>query len=54
MPRRSLLSSITVPTYSFGTMIEARMYGSSTSSSSAGISDGLCTSRQSPFRSSTR
>ena len=29
-PRRSLFSSITVPTYSFGTMIEARMYGSST------------------------
>src|SRR5438105_6784554 len=31
-PRRSLFSSITVPTNSFGTMIEALMYGSSTSS----------------------
>ena len=30
-PRRSLFSSITAPTYSFGTMIDALMYGSSTS-----------------------
>ena len=43
-PRRSLHSSITVPTYSFGTMIEALMYGSSTSSIASGMSDGVCTS----------
>ena len=35
-----------MPTNSFGTITDALMYGSSTSSSSAGISDGLCTSRQ--------
>ena len=35
VPRRSLLSSITAPTYSFGTMIDASTYGSSTSSISA-------------------
>ena len=40
---------MTAPTYSFGTMIDALMYGSSTSSSSSGISDGVCTSTQSPF-----
>ena len=43
-PRRSLFSSITAPTYSFGTMIDALMYGSSTASTSRGISAGLCTS----------
>ena len=48
-PRRSLLSSITAPTYSFGTMIDALMYGSSTSSTSRGISAGLCTSTHSPL-----
>ena len=32
LPRRSLQSSITAPTYSLGTMTEALMYGSSTSS----------------------
>ena len=47
-PRRSLFSSITAPTYSFGTMIDALMYGSSTRSSSRGISAGLCTSTHSP------
>ena len=47
-PRRSLLSSITAPTCSFGTMIDALTYGSSTSSTSRGISDGLCTSTSSP------
>ena len=50
MPRRSLFSSITAPTYSFGTMIDAFTYGSSTSSTSAGNSAGLCTSSHSvPF-----
>ncbi len=44
---------MTVPTYSFGTMIEARMYGSSTVSSSRGISAGLCTSTTSPVGVST-
>jgi hypothetical protein len=39
-----LFSSITAPTPSFGTMIDAFTYGSSTSSTSRGISDGLCTS----------
>ena len=34
-PRRSLFSSITAPTSSFGTMIDARTYGSSTSSTLA-------------------
>ncbi len=48
LPRRSLFSSITAPTPSFGTMIEARTYGSSTCSISRGISDGLCTSTSSP------
>ena len=48
LPRRSLQSSITAPTYSFGTMTDALMYGSSTSSTSSGISAGLCTSIQSP------
>ena len=47
-PRRSLQSSITAPTYSFGTMTDALMYGSSTDSISFGISAGLCTSSQSP------
>ena len=46
-PRRSLFSSITAPTNSFGTMIEARMYGSSTSSNASGRSDGVCTSTHS-------
>ena len=55
LPRRSLQSSITAPTYSFGTMTEALMYGSSTSSISSGMSDGLCTSTQSaPGRGRTR
>ena len=40
-------SSITAPTYSFGTMIEALMYGSSTSSNASGRSDGVCTSTHS-------
>ena len=53
-PRRSLFSSITVPTNSFGTMIEARMYGSSTSSYSFGMSEGVCTSTQSPCGGLTR
>ena len=35
LPRRSLQSSITAPTYSFGTITEALMYGSSTSSISS-------------------
>ena len=39
---------MTGPTYSFGTMIDALMYGSSTTSSSRGISAGLCTSTHSP------
>ena len=46
VPRRSLFSSITAPTYSFGTMIDALTYGSSTSSNSRGKSAGLCTSSQ--------
>ena len=46
VPRRSLQSSITAPTYSFGTMIDARTNGSSTSSTSRGNSAGLCTSSQ--------
>ena len=49
LPRRSLFSSITAPTNSFGTMIEALMYGSSTSSNASGRSDGVCTSIHSPF-----
>src|SRR3989442_310767 len=49
-PRRSLQSSITAPTYSFGTITVALMYGSSTRSSSRGISAGLCTSTSSPVR----
>ena len=53
-PRRSLFSSITAPTYSFGTMIDALMYGSSTSSNASGMSDGVCTSIQSPFIGCTR
>ena len=53
-PRRSLFSSITAPTCSFGTMIDAFTYGSSTSSSSRGISDGLCTSTCSPVLVVTR
>ena len=47
-PRRSLQSSITWPTPSFGTTIDARTYGSSTRSRSGGISAGLCTSTTSP------
>ena len=47
-PRRSLQSSITAPTYSFGTITDDLMYGSSTDSISFGISAGLCTSSQSP------
>ena len=43
-PRRSLQSSITAPTYSLGTMTDALMYGSSTSSNASGMSDGVCTS----------
>ena len=54
VPRRSLQSSITAPTYSFGTMIDALMYGSSTRSSSRGISAGLCTSTIWPLFVSTR
>ncbi len=49
-PRRSVASSITGPTKSFGTITDARMYGSSTSSTSLGISAGLCTSTTSPVR----
>ena len=48
LPRRSLQSSITAPTYSFGTITEALMYGSSTASISFGMSAGLCTSIHSP------
>ena len=47
LPRRSLQSSITAPTYSFGTITDALMYGSSTSSIATGMSDGLWTSTQS-------
>ena len=54
LPRRSLQSSITAPTYSFGTITDALMYGSSAASISAGMSAGLCTSTQPPFRSWTR
>ena len=54
-PRRSLHSSITVPTYSFGTITDALMYGSSTSSNASGMSDGVCTSIQfGLFRPRTR
>ena len=53
-PRRSLQSSITAPTYSFGTITEALMYGSSTRSISFGMSAGLCTSISSPAFVSTR
>ena len=53
-PRRSLFSSITDPTKSFGTIVVARMYGSSTSSTSAGMSAGLCTSDSTPAFVSTR
>src|SRR5436189_213488 len=45
---------MTAPTNSFGTMIEAFTYGSSTASTSRGNSAGLCTSRPSPSRSCTR
>ena len=54
LPRRSLFSSITVPTNSFGTMIDALMYGSSTSSNASGRSAGVCTSTHSPFIGFTR
>ena len=47
LPRRSLQSSITAPTYSLGTITDALMYGSSTASNSFGISAGLCTSTHS-------
>src|SRR6266496_2572443 len=54
VPRRSLHSSITAPTYSLGTMIDAFTNGSSTSSTSRGNSAGLCTSSHSPSRSLSR
>ena len=44
VPRRSFASSMTAPTYSLGTITDAFTYGSSTCSSSRGISAGLCTS----------
>ena len=53
-PRRSVFSSMTAPTCSLGTMIVARMYGSATSSTSAGKSDGLCTSTSCPAFVRTR
>ena len=55
LPRRSLFSSMTAPTNSFGTMIDALMYGSSTSSNASGRSDGVCTSTHSEsFSARTR